>query len=69
MGKVAHYYQMSNRISGFAYLLDLNRHLFCLDIQKIIKYLGRAKYLCELLDRDKPDIPIGHLVELLGFAI
>ena len=50
-------------------LLVLNRHLTCLDIQKINLNLGRIKYLCELLERDRPDIPIGHLVEMLGFAL
>jgi len=63
MGKVAHSYQMCIRNLKLADLLVLNRHLACPDIQKININLGRTKYLCELLERDKPDILIGYLVK------
>jgi len=69
MSKVAHSYQMCIRNLKLTDLLVLNRHLTCPDIQKINLNLGRTKYLCELLERGKSHIPIGHLVEMLGFAI
>ena len=69
MGKVAHSYQMCIRNLKLADLLVSNRQLTCPDIQKINLNLGRVRYLCELLERDRPDIPIGHLVEMLDFAL